>query len=82
MLTSCVAGAQKREVGMPELQDTRADDILELLEIAQALARAETALLTSDASKACKELQDLERRAAALAAKLATRSSADAAKAA
>jgi hypothetical protein len=43
MLALCFAGAQKREAGMPELQDTGADDILELLEIAQALARAETA---------------------------------------
>jgi hypothetical protein len=59
---------------MPELRDTRTDDILELLEIAQVLARAETALLTADAAKAIAELQDLQKRAAGLASKLATRS--------
>jgi hypothetical protein len=67
---------------MPELQNTRADDILELLEIAQALARAETALLTLDARKAIGELEDLQRRAAALAGKLVTRTAGDPAKAA
>jgi hypothetical protein len=67
---------------MPELQNTRADDILELLEIAQALARAETALLTLDARKAIGELEDLQRRAAALASKLVTRTAGDPAKAA
>jgi hypothetical protein len=67
---------------MPELQDTGADDILELLEIAQALARAETALLTSDTTRAIAELQDLHKRAAALAGKLATRGTGDDAKAA
>ena len=66
---------------MPELQDTGADDILELLEIAQALARAETALLTSD-TRAIAELKDLHKRAAVLAGKLATRSTGDDVKAA
>jgi hypothetical protein len=67
---------------MPELQDTGADDILELLEIAQALARAETALLTSDITRAMAELQDLQKRAGVLAGKLATRSTGDDVKAA
>jgi hypothetical protein len=63
-------------------QTASADDILDLLEIAQALARAETALLTSDAVRAIVELQDLQKRAAALADKLARRNTGDAAKAA
>jgi hypothetical protein len=67
---------------MPELQDTGADNILELLEIAQALARAETALLTSDTTRAIAELQEMQKRAAALADKLATRSTGDDVKAA
>ena len=48
-------------------------DIMELLEIAQALARAETALLTSDANKAIGELQEMHRRAALLVARLEAR---------
>lgn len=67
---------------MQELQDTGADEILELLEIAQALARAETALLTSDAKKAVAELEDLQRRAVALVGRLAVRTAGDDAKAA
>jgi len=68
--------------GMPELYDTRTDDILELLEIAQVLARAETALLTTDAGKAIAELQELQKRVAALASKLVTRTAGHAANAA
>jgi hypothetical protein len=82
MLALCVAGAQKREAGMPDLQDTGADDILELLEIAQALARAETALLTSDTTRAIAELQDMQKRAAVLAGKLAIRTTGNDVKAA
>jgi len=67
---------------MPELYDTRTDDILELLEIAQVLARAETALLTTDAGKAIAELQELQKRVAALASKLVTRTAGHAANAA
>jgi hypothetical protein len=57
-------------------------DIIELLEIAQALARAETALLMSDASKAIDELQDLQQRATVLLARLRTRPANDDARAA
>jgi hypothetical protein len=46
---------------------------MELLEIAQALARAETALLTSDTVKAIAELQDTRRRAATLVTRLGAR---------
>ena len=46
---------------------------MELLEIAQALARAETALLTSDPNKAIGELQEVQRRAALLVARLEAR---------
>jgi hypothetical protein len=72
----CTSG--KEEVGMPELQATSADDILELLEIAQTLARAETALLTSDTTRAIVELQELQRRAIALAGKLEKHARSDA----
>jgi hypothetical protein len=60
---------------MQNRQQTSADDIMELLEIAQALARAETALLTSDANKAIGELRDLQQRAAILVARLEARAS-------
>ena len=53
--------------------DDSSADIMELLEIAQVLGRAERALLTTDPNKAIGELQELQRRAAALVARLQAR---------
>ena len=49
-----------------------------LMEIAHTLARAETALLTSDRAKAVEELERLQTRAAALVSRLQRQAGANA----
>ena len=53
-----------------DIGDDLSSDIIELMEIAHTLARAETALLTSDRAKVVEELGRLQTRAAALVSRL------------
>ena len=57
-------------LGQQDIRDDLSSDIIELMEIARTLARAETALLTSDRAKAVEELERLQTRAAALVSRL------------
>jgi len=57
-------------LGQQDTRDDLSSDIIELMEIAHTLARAETALLTSDRAKAVEELERLQTRAAALVSRL------------
>jgi hypothetical protein len=57
-------------LGQQDIRDDLSSDIIELMEIAHTLARAETALLTSDRAKAVAELERLQTRAAALVSRL------------
>jgi hypothetical protein len=56
--------------GQQDIRDDLSSDIIELMEIAHTLARAETALLTSDRARAVEELERLQTRAAALVSRL------------
>ena len=60
-------------LGQQDFRDDLSDDVIELMEIARTLARAETALLTADAAKAVEELERLQTRAAALVSRLQLR---------
>jgi hypothetical protein len=57
-------------LGQQDICDDLSSDIIELMEMAHTLARAETALLTSDRAKAVEELERLQTRAAALVSRL------------
>ena len=57
-------------LGQQDIRDDLSSDIIELMEIAHTLARAETSLLTSDRAKAVEELERLQTRAAALVSRL------------
>ena len=65
-------------LGQQDIRDDLSSDIIELMEIAYTLARAETALLTSDRAKAVEELERLQTRAAALVSRLQRQAGANA----